>query len=129
MTRILLDTHTFLWFITDDPQLSDLARTEIEGLDTEVFLSVDSLWEIAIKVSLSKLPLPAPFETFILHQLSANDIQLLDISFANTARVSMLPFFHKVPFDRLLAAQSIEETIPLISADTAFDAYGVHRIW
>jgi PIN domain nuclease of toxin-antitoxin system len=125
----LIDTHTFLWFILDDPQLSDVARIAIEENDATVFLSIASVWEIAIKHSLGKLPLPEPFSAFIPVQLQQNAITLLGISVEHTARVAILALHHRDPFDRLLIAQSLVEKIPIISADSAFDAYGIQRIW
>ncbi len=127
--KLLLDTHTFLWFLAADPQLSATARALIEDGDTEVYLSVGSLWEMAIKVSLGKLSLAQPFDTFIPDQLARNSIELLGIAVGHTARVVGLPFHHRDPFDRLLIAQALVEGIPIVGVDAAFDAYGVTRLW
>jgi PIN domain nuclease of toxin-antitoxin system len=127
--KLLLDTHTFLWFIDGSPQPSTAARTLIEEADNEVFLSVGSLWEIAIKVSLGKLSLGQPFERLMPAQLSLNSIELLNITISHTAKVITLPFHHRDPFDRLLIAQALVEDIPLVGVDTVFDAYGVRRLW
>lgn len=127
--RALLDTHTFLWFITDDSQLSDSARTTLEDGGNEILLSVASIWEMAIKVSLGKLALAGPFDNYIEEQLRLNAIDVLSITVAHVAAVVSLPFHHRDPFDRLLVAQASVEGIPIIGADTAFDAYPIIRIW
>ncbi len=127
--KLLLDTHSFLWFIGGDARLSPTARRLIEDVTNDVFLSVASLWEMAIKISLGRLQLAEPFETFIPQQLSLNRIGLLGITISHTAKVATLPFHHRDPFDRLLAAQAQVEQMPLASSDPAFDAYGITRLW
>jgi PIN domain nuclease of toxin-antitoxin system len=126
--RLLLDTHAFLWFIAGSPQLSGMARQQIEDATNARYLSVASLWEIAIKVSIGKLTLAHPFATFIPQQLVNNDIHLLGIALAHTVSVANLPFHHRDPFDRLLVAQASEDDLTLVSADPAFDAYGIARL-
>jgi len=128
--RLLLDTHTFLWFVAGDPQLSTTCRNLIEDLGNQRTLSVASVWEMAIKVGLGKLPLAQPLESFVPAQLQQNAIDLLPIEPRHAFEVPRLPFHHRDPFDRLLIAQSLIEQIPLLSADAAFDAYaGLQRIW
>src|SRR5437868_256194 len=101
----LLDTHSFLWFINDDKELSATAKMLIEDPENVIFLSVASLWEIAIKVSLGKLDVPSPFTEFMLEQLHENNIALLGIKPEHLGVVVMLPFYHRDPFDRLIIAQ------------------------
>lgn len=127
--RVLLDTHAFLWFIDDSPQLSAAAKAVIADGSNDVVLSVASLWEMAIKISLGKLSISGPFGSYISHQLTANTIGLLPISLEHVAAVASLPFHHRDPFDRLLIAQALIEQIPLLSTDSSLDAYGIHRIW
>ena len=127
--NILLDTHAFLWFVSDSPRLSDTARTLIEAEDSQPFLSIASLWEMAIKISLGKLRLEPPFETFIPQQLTVNGIGILNLSMEHTAAIATLPFHHRDPFDRLIAVQAKFEQMPLVSADPVFDAYGIERVW
>jgi PIN domain nuclease of toxin-antitoxin system len=127
--NLLLDTHSFIWFVEDNLSLSSHARTLIEEPTNDVFLSIASVWEMAIKVSLGKLDLSQPFDLFIPNQLLLNDITLLDITVSHTLRVATLPFHHRDPFDRLLIAQSLVEGMPLISIDSVFDAYGMNRLW
>jgi len=127
--NLLLDTHTFLWFIAGDSNLSKTARAAIEDENNSRYLSVASLWEIAIKVSIEKLELSEPFETLIPEQLAENGIELLDISVEHTALVASMLFHHRDPFDRLIAAQANVERMALVSADEVFDAYEVTRLW
>jgi PIN domain nuclease of toxin-antitoxin system len=127
--NLLLDTHTFLWFIAGDSSLSKTARSAIEDLNNNLFLSVASVWEIAIKVSIDKLELSEPFEIFIPEQLAENGIGLLDISVEHTAQIVSMPFHHRDPFDRLIAAQANVEQMTLLSIDEVFDLYGVNRLW
>jgi len=127
--RPLLDTHSFLWFISGSLSLSRTARTLIEDTSNQPFLSIASLWEMAIKLSLGKLSLGEPFEVLIPEQMKANGINLLGIEIEHTALVATLPFHHRDPFDRLLVAQAVVERMPIVSADAAFDAYGVERLW
>ena len=127
--KLLLDTHALLWFILDDPRLSKKARDGIVATDVVIYVSPVSLWEIAIKISLGKYALPAPFAPFWDKQFQTNDFTLLPITVSHTARVVDLPFYHRDPFDRLIIAQSLEEVIPVVSNDNIFDCYGVERIW
>ena len=127
--KYLLDTHTLLWFITNDKKLSDRARQLIESSNNESFLSIVSLWEIAIKTALGKLDLAEPFEQMFPKQLQLNCIEVLDIAVDNLTKLTTLPFYHGDPFDRLIIAQGLVEGIPIISVDTIFDAYGVDREW
>src|SRR5436309_2461922 len=123
--NLLLDTHAFLWFIANDPKLSNQAKSEIQTPTNRRFLSMASLWEMAIKVSLGKLRVTQPFEQFIPEQLQLNRIEVLAVEFAHVAAVVSMPFHHRDPFDRLLAAQCQIEGLPLLSNDPAFDAYSV----
>ena len=127
--NLLLDTHSFLWFISGNPNLSPTARTLIEDASNQPFLSIASLWEMAIKLSIGKLNLAQPFEVLIPQQMHLNGIKPLSIEIENVAIVSKLPFHHRDPFDRLLIAQAIGEQIPIVSADAVFDAYGIQRLW
>jgi PIN domain nuclease of toxin-antitoxin system len=126
--KFLLDTHTFLWFVNDSPQLSLEAKSLLES-DVDLLLSVASLWEIAIKTSLGKLTLPETYDKFISQQIALNDVEILPISLAHLGVVATLPFHHRDPFDRLLVAQAIVERVSIVSADSSFDAYAVSREW
>ena len=127
--KYLLDTHTLIWFLTGDRKLSDKARGLIDNPGNRKFLSIASLWEIAIKVSLGKLALNKPFEKFFPEQLHFNRIEILDITVDNLIKLTTLPFHHRDPFDRLIIAQALVEGLPVIGADVIFDTYGINREW
>lgn len=99
--EMLLDTHVFLWFIMGSPNLTAEARSLIEDEKNRKFISIASLWEIAIKSSIGKLTLSSPFDKLIPQQLSLNGFELLPIEIAHLAAVVTLPFHHRDPFDRL----------------------------
>ena len=126
--KVLLDTYTFLWFIDDNPQLSQKAKALLEA-DNELLLSIASLWGIVIKLSLGKLTVEMPTEVLMTQQLTRNDIDVLPITVDHLVMVATLPLHHRDPFDRLLIAQAIVEQIPIVSVDPAFDAYPVQRLW
>ena len=126
----LLDTSTFLWFIYDERRLSDAAFSLLEDSDDLIYLSLASIWELAIKANLGRgLELRQPFPEFIDYQLSTNRFKVLNIHISHLKRVAALPRFHRDPFDRLLIAQSLVENISVITNDAAFDQYAIHRIW
>ncbi len=127
--KVLLDTHAFLYFISGSPDLSTMARMTIESPNSERLLSVASLWEIAIKVSIQKLQIGMTMSQLVKREVRGNAIQILAIEAEHLDRLSSLPFHHKDPFDRLMIAQSFAANIPLISKDSAFGAYGVKTIW
>ena len=129
MARLLLDTHTFLWWINDAPELSQSARRAITNADSECFLSVASCWEMAIKSSLGKLTLAKPIERFVLDQITENGFLMLNIELRHAAKVESLPFHHRDPFDRLLIGQAISDKLTIITADSMFSPYGVKLIW
>ena len=129
MPRLLLDTHAFLWFVTEDPKLSATAQHMIAAGSNEPLLSAACVWEIVIKVSIGRLPIPGPLDSFIPEQLSTNRIVLLPIELKHLLEIARLPLHHRDPFDRLLIAQAVVEGIPIVSADPAFDQYPIERIW
>jgi PIN domain nuclease of toxin-antitoxin system len=127
--KLLLDTHTFLWWVQDAPDLSQRARRAIANAQTSVYLSAASVWEMAIKASLGKLRLAVSVEQFVSTQLAANGFKLIDIGFRHLARVEALPRHHGDPFDRLLIVQAQLEGLTLVSKDTAFKKYDIERLW
>ena len=127
MTAYLLDTHTFIWLTENDPTLPEPLRDLIDTTET-VYVSIASLWEMAIKLQLGKLHLKQPYQT-IGPALEESDILILPISFEATAQVRQLPLHHRDPFDRMLIAQAITQSLTIISNDKAFDAYPVERQW
>ena len=126
---LLLDTHTFLWWVDDSPRLTEPARTAISRPDQACFVSLASCWEIAIKVSLGKLTIGSSFERFVAEQMAVNGFQPLAITLGHIARVVALPFHHRDPFDRLLVAQAIDQDLTIVSIDPVFESYGVGRVW
>lgn len=127
--RILLDTQAFLWLIADAQELSKKAKKVFLEQDNDLFLSLASIWEMAIKSSLGKLDLKQPLEEFIPSQLQENSILQMEISFRHVVGTATLPFHHRDPFDRLIISQAIQENLPILSSDIAFDAYNIQRIW
>ena len=127
--KVLLDTHTFLWWITDDPKLSLRVRGIISDGENEVFISAATGWEIAIKAQIGRLKLPDEPRRFILEQLKINGMKSLPIEMRHALHISTLPIHHQDPFDRMLVAQCLAENLPLVSSDSAFDTYRVRRLW
>lgn len=126
--KYILDTHTLIWFLQGNEALSQVARRIIEETESQKYVSVGSIWEIAIKVSLEKLVLAKSLEDF-LFDLSQTKITILPIKFSHTLRLSKLEFFHRDPFDRLIIAQSIEENMEILTQDTKFPAYNIVTHW
>src|SRR5437762_2824443 len=112
-----------------DPQLSSTATSLIMDPGDEKLVSPASYWEIAIKVSVKKYALSKPYDVFMDEAIDKNGFAYLHIEPKHTAVVATLPFHHKDPFDRLLVAQALVEGTPIISNDTALDAYGITRLW
>ncbi|HXZ41663.1 MAG TPA: type II toxin-antitoxin system VapC family toxin [Terriglobales bacterium] len=126
--KALLDTHAFLWAIAEDKKLSRRAQ-EIFAGPSDLWFSVASVWEIMIKVRTSRLPLPSPTGPYVVRKLAENRIDVLPISLDHVLRIEDLPLHHRDPFDRILIAQSLEENLPLVTADPLFDRYPVQLIW
>ena len=127
MSNFLLDTHTFIWLTENNPRLPDRLRDMIDDADL-VYLSIASLWEIAIKLKLGKLSLQREYKT-IGSAIEASAILILPIAFADTVQIRHLPLHHRDPSDRILIAQGINNSLPIISTDLKCDAYPVQRIW
>ena len=127
--RILLDTHTFLWWIANAPQLSKTARRLIGDAGNVLYWSAASSWEAAIKHSLGKLPLPAAPEVFFPAELLLNQVELLPILDAHAFQAAQLPAHHKDPFDRMLVAQAQMEDLVLLSDDSQIRPYDVDVRW
>lgn len=126
--KALLDTHTFLWAISDDPRLSNRAKQIFTGPNA-LWLSVASIWEILIKAKAGKLLLPQPSGPYLVKKLGENRIEVLPIKLDHVLRIESLTAHHRDPFDRILIAQSIEEKLPLITADPLFERYPVDLVW
>lgn len=126
-SRLLLDTHTLLWWSTDARGLSRKVRRLIEDDDTVVYVSAASAWEIATKVRLGKLKWDSAesVESYCLSQ----GFECLPVSFAHGARAGSWPQAHGDPFDRMLAAQSEVESMPIATNDPQLKAFGVETLW
>jgi PIN domain nuclease of toxin-antitoxin system len=127
--RALLDTQAFLWFVLDDPKLSQVAERSISDSTNEIFISPASFWEVAIKISLGKYSLAVPYDVFWKQAIEGNAFVILPIELRHTKLLATMPFHHKDPFDRLIVAQAQAENISLISNDAELDVYSVHRMW
>jgi PIN domain nuclease of toxin-antitoxin system len=127
--KVLLDTHTFLWWITDSERLSKKVRQVISNRHNSVLFSAASGWEIAIKMKLGRLQLQEPMEIFIIDQLAVNAFEVLPCHLNHALHVYKLPEHHRDPFDRMLIAQSQLEDVPLLTSDPLFNLYGIKIIW
>ena len=126
--KLLLDTHVFLWWVNDAPELSETARAAISDPDNICYLSIASCWEMAIKSSLGKLKLKKPVERFVSEQMQQNGFLMLNIELRHIAKIENLDFHHRDPFDRLLLTQAKTEKMTLVTVDSALLAYGTHCI-
>jgi PIN domain nuclease of toxin-antitoxin system len=127
--RVLLDTNSLLWLVTDDPRLSRTARETFLDADNELLCSAVVGFEIAVKYSLGQLELTETPRVFIENRLLNYALTHFPITLNHATRVAELPFHHRDPFDRLLVAQALEEGLPLLSADEILSAYGIRRLW
>lgn len=125
--KVLIDTHVLLWGLQDEAKLSRRVRALLPVAD--VWISVASLWEIIAKVQVGKLALPSPVGDYLAAKLTANGVSVLSLTFDHVRRLEQLPLHHRDPFDRILIAQSLNESIPLVSADPKFEKYTVEIIW
>lgn len=127
--RLLLDTCTFLWIVSDAPELTDNARTLFHDPDNEISLSVVSAWEIMVKHSLGKLPLPAEPESFVREQRERHEINTLFLDESSVFHLSELPGIHRDPFDRMLICQAIEHDLGIMTPDPMINRYPVSVVW
>jgi PIN domain nuclease of toxin-antitoxin system len=122
--RFLLDTHILLWFLEGNKLLAKSCRQIIANPQNDVFVSVASLWEMAIKISLGKLTLVQPLAD-VIKQIVVEDIIILPILPEHILQILTLPFHHRDPFDRIIIAQSQIENLPVVTDDREFGAYTV----
>ena len=127
--KVLLDTHAFLWLVTGDYRLSEMARQTFLNTENRLFFSAASLWEICIKMSLGKISLKGGWFQTIQDEMVVNVIQWLPIEMPHCAEVTKLPFHHRDPIDRMLIAQAMVEDMRLLSRDRHLSAYAIKRIW
>ena len=127
--KALLDTHAFLWWITDDVRLSPRARTVIADGDNELFFSAASGWKIAIKARLGKIQLPSDPASFVPKQLRINAVEPLAVQMTHALHVYLLPKHHRDPFDRILVAHAQVDRMAIITADQQITQYAVEILW
>ncbi|MGG6269803.1 type II toxin-antitoxin system VapC family toxin [Leptolyngbya sp. AN03gr2] len=127
--RVLLDTHAFLWWMSDDSQLSTAARAIISDPENTIFVSVVSVWEIIIKQGTGKLILSEPAEDYVPDRIRSNQFSTLSVEMRHILRIASLPALHRDPFDRLLIAQSECENLAIISVDHLIQQYSITVIW
>jgi PIN domain nuclease of toxin-antitoxin system len=126
--KVVLDTHIFLWSISEAHRLSSRVAEVIEDPANELLVSIASMWEIAIKVGIGKFVMPVPLAPYLQRQLVRHGLGVLPIQFSHLARLEQLPHHHRDPFDRLLVAQCIEEDAALITVDSRLQLYPVRII-
>ena len=124
----LIDTHTLLWYFNGDLQLSKKAGNILEDEQEKKYVSIASIWEIAIKMNIERLNLDYPFKD-IKPKLRFENIEILSISFSHTQQILNLPLHHRDPFDRMIIAQSIAENLTIISKDKNFSLYPIKLLW
>ncbi len=126
--NLLIDTHAFLWFITGDKQLPNHIVNTIQDFSNRCYISIASIWEIAIKLSLEKLEIKGGFKT-IENFLSDNDFAILPIDLSDIKVLLSLEKFHKDPFDRIIISQAISSNLTVITKDIHFKSYPIDTIW
>lgn len=127
--RVLIDSHALIWYVDQDNLLSLASHAAISDPANDLLLSAGSIWEIGIKVGLSKIVLTQPFSPWMNQAISDLQVTVLPLSVEYVDVQSNLPKHHGDPFDRLIVAQAIVERVSIISADANLDAYGITRIW
>jgi PIN domain nuclease of toxin-antitoxin system len=127
--KLLLDTHTFIWWDSAPAKLSAAALALCGDRANQLILSVASLWEIQIKRQLGKLDLRLPLAEIVAHQQETNGLAILPIVQAHVLALEALPSHHRDPFDRLLVAQAVVEETVLVSGDPVLKSYSVEIRW
>ena len=127
--RLLLDTHAFLWWLAGDAALSSAAQTAIADTTNEIFVSAASVWEMATKHRIGKLPGIGSIAADLEAAIAGQGFQGVPISLRQAQAAGALPGPHSDPFDRVLIAQAMLEDLVLVSNESPFDAYGVRRLW
>ena len=127
--RVLLDTHVLLWWLSGEAALSAAARSAIADADNETFVSAASAWEISIKYKQGRLPTAANFVADLDEAIARHGFSAVPITVHHGNRAGALPLHHKDPFDRMLIAQALAESLTLVSNERLFDNYGVARLW
>ena len=130
--NLLLDSHTLLWLMEGHPNLSQPAVEAITDPSNRLYLSMSSIWEIGIKSGLGKLGLAVPFSTFLDTAINGYGLIVLPIALDDCVRYQQLPFpdkLHRDPFDRMIVTHALRQSLTIVGADAAFDAYAIARLW
>lgn len=127
--KYILDTHTFLWAISEPDKLSEKIVDILENSENEIYTSIVNVWEICIKYSIGKLELKKEPEKFLINEIIDANFKILEIKISHIFKMTHLPEIHKDPFDRLLIAQSLDENIPLLTNDPIIKKYKSKIIW
>ena len=127
--RLVLDAHCLIWAVDEPAKIAAAAKAALEDPANQLLMGTGTMWELSIKSGLGKLTLSSPFRQWMQQAMADLSLSMLAISLEHCERQASLPFHHRDPFDRLLAAQALIESIQVISADAIFDQYGVGRIW
>ena len=127
--RLLLDIHSFLWFAGGNDRLSPKARAAIEDMKNAAYLSMASLWEMAIKINIGKLELPKPLGVLVSEQIRENEFAMLRSEVEHFMVYTELPLYHRDPFDRMMIAQAQVENLSVVSKDAAFADYDIDLLW
>jgi PIN domain nuclease of toxin-antitoxin system len=127
--RLLIDAHSLIWALDDSSRLSVVAASALQDPANQLLLGAGTIWELSIKVGLKKLALSLPLRPWLEKAITDLGLNLLPITLDHAEQQAMLPFHHRDPFDRLLAAQAMIEKVSIVSADAILDQYGIHRVW
>ena len=126
--NFILDTHVFIWWNLTPENLSSTVTSLIDNDDNTLFLSIASIWEMQIKISIGKLHFDDLLSEIVSSQINLNDIQILPIKLDHIWQLNNLPFHHKDPFDRMIIAQAMAENIPIMTIDSVFEQYSLEII-
>ncbi len=127
--KLLLDTHTFLWSVGDDPRLSATARQNISDPSNDLFVSIASLWEATVKITIGKMRVPGDSIDYLLPRATQTGVTTLPILSMHLQQLQKLPMLHRDPFDRILIAQSMVEKMVVVSVDSQLRQYPCKILW
>ncbi len=126
--RIIIDTQAFIWFVENDNQLPNKIKKDLENTENTIIVSIASLWEMSIKMTLGKLSLSCDLREMI-EKIYSNGFEIIPILPEHIIKLSTLDYFHRDPFDRIIIAQGLTENMIIASSDKIFDNYGIKRKW